>query len=408
MNKQWVSNVLETLSTIGRTQSGGSSRLAFSAADLEARRYFTGLMKEAGLAVREDAFGNIIGRLEGTDSAAPAIGTGSHIDTVPEGGHFDGMVGSTASLAALMRLKERGPLRHPLELIIFQMEESSRFSLSTFGSKVMVGTADLDVARGQKDKEGLSLPEAMNHAGYDFEKLPGAIRHKGELAAFVEMHIEQSANLDEAGIPVGLVTAIAAPIRSHVVIEGKASHSGGTPMNNRKDALVCAADLVLAIRAVGNRFAKKEIVTTVGNLVVSPGAMNVVPGKVELWLDLRGTDRAVMDEAEAAVEKAAEGISAVHGLPIKFRRLVTDTPVRMTPRILEVLEESCRALELPVMRLVSGAGHDTMNVARIADVGMIFIRNKDGLSHHPEEHADIDDIMAGLDLLTETLYRLAK
>ena len=408
MDKKWVMGVLEHLSNIGKTEQNGSNRLAFTQADQEARTYFKGLMHDAGLSIREDAFGNIIGRLEGSDPKALAIGTGSHIDTVPNGGHYDGMVGSVASLAAVMRLKERGPLRHPLELIIFQMEESSRFSLSTFGSKVMVGSAKLDVAGKAKDKGGVTLPEAMKAQGYDFEKLPEAVRKKGELAAFVEMHIEQSPTLEEKDLAVGIVTAIAAPIRAHVVIDGKASHSGGTAMNNRLDALVAASELILAIRTVANRFARKEIVATVGNLVVHPGAMNVVPGKVELWLDLRGTNRAVMDEAYAAVTKAAEGVAAAHGTPVAFTLLGADNPVAMTPKIIELMENASRDLNIPAMRIVSGAGHDTMNMAEIADVGMVFIRNRDGLSHHHDEYAAPADIMAGLDLLTETLYRLAK
>ena len=408
MDKQWVSNTLEHLSTFGRAPSGGSHRLAFSDADMQARAYIKGLMTEAGLTLREDAFGNIIGRMEGADPQALAVGTGSHIDTVPDGGHFDGMVGTVGGLAAIMRLKERGSLRHPLELIVFQMEESSRFSQATFGSKVMTGKANLDLARTMVDKEKISLPEAMRQCGYDFDKLPSAVRQKGELAYFVEMHIEQSANLQESGVPVGIVTAIAAPIRSHVTIEGKASHSGGTPMNRRKDALVCAAEFILAVRTVGNRFARQDIVATVGNLSVHPGAMNVVPGKVDLWVDLRGIDRAIMDEAQNAITCAAKGISEAHGLPISFRLLGADMPVRMTPTIIEIMESASKDLGLPVMRLPSGAGHDTMNMASIADVGMIFVRDRDGLSHHPDEFAAIDDIMAGVDLLTETLYRMAK
>ncbi len=407
MDKEWVHTVLEHLSTIGRTDQNGSNRLAFSADDMAAREYFKGLMREAGLSVREDPFGNIIGRMEGTDPALPAVASGSHIDTVPNGGHYDGAAGSVAALAALKRIRERGPTRHPLELIIFQMEESSRFSMATLGSKIMVGRAKLDLCRAAKDKSGMTLPQAMAERGYDFEKLPQALRKKGELACFLELHIEQSPTLEEKGLAVGIVTAIAAPIRTHVVIEGKASHSGGTAMNNRRDALVSASQLVLAVRAVGNAYARQEIVATVGNLTVSPGAMNVVPGKVELWIDLRGTDRAVMDEAQEAVRKAAEGIAAVNRTPVTFNPLGAEDPVTMTPRIISLMESVCRDRGIPSMPIVSGAGHDTMNMADITDVGMVFIRCKDGLSHNPGEHASIEDIMAGLDVLTETLYRLA-
>ncbi|MDR2503742.1 MAG: Zn-dependent hydrolase [Deltaproteobacteria bacterium] len=406
-DKNWMMEALKHLSRIGRTGQDGSNRLAFTKEDAEARAYFKGLMTESGLAVREDAFGNIIGRLEGSEPGLAAVATGSHLDTVPNGGHYDGMAGCAASLAAVRSLRRRGTLRRPLEVIVFQMEESSRFSLATFGSKVMAGKADLDLARRAKDKEGISLPDAMRAQGYDFEALPRAGRKKGELACFVEMHIEQSPILEEKGLPVGIVTAIAAPIRSRVEITGKASHSGSTVMNNRLDALVTAADLVLAVRAVGNRFSRREIVATVGNLVVRPGAMNVVPGGAELWIDLRGTSREAMDEAQAAILKAAEGLAAKHGMPVVFHPLGADDPVRMTPGIVDLMGEASRDLRIPSTPIVSGAGHDTMNMAALGEVGMIFVRNRDGLSHHHEEYAAPEDLMSGLDLLTETLYRLA-
>ena len=409
MDKTWVMGVLEHLSGIGRTGDGGSNRLAFSPEDMEARNYFKGLMEEAGLAVREDAFGNIIGRLEGSDSSLAAVGTGSHIDTVPHGGHYDGMVGSVASLAAIRRLKERGPLRRPLELIVFQMEESSRFSLATLGSKMMTGAAKLDLCRKAKDKQGLTMPEAMAACGYDFERLPEAVRKKGELAYFIEMHIEQSPTLEEKDLPVGIVTAIAAPIRTHVVVEGRASHSGGTAMASRKDALVSAAEMILAVRAVGNSYASREIVATVGNMAVYPGAMNVVPGKAELWIDLRGTNKAVMEEAQDALVKSAAAVGAIYNTPVTFNSLGSENPVAMSPEVIGIMEDACKDLGVPVFRLVSGAGHDTMNIAAITEgVGMIFIRCKEGLSHNPGEYAAPEDIMAGLDILTETLYRLAK
>ncbi len=408
MDAKWVTDTLDHLSGIGKTAQNGSNRLAFSPEDMAARTYFKDLMSEAGLAVREDAFGNIIGRLEGTDPLAPAVATGSHIDTVPNGGHYDGMVGSVAGLAAIKRLQKRGSLRHPLELIIFQMEESSRFSMATLGSKIMVGRADLNKCRQAKDKDGAGMPEVMAKWGYDFEKLPSAVRKKGEIAFFLEMHIEQSPTLEEKDLAVGIVTGIAAPIRLHIVVDGKASHSGGTAMNNRKDALVSASEMVLAVRTVANRFARRDIVATVGNLVVHPGAMNVVPGKVEFWVDLRGIDKTVMDEAHAALRKGIEGISAMHGTPAGITVLADDTPVRMTPGVIALMEEVSRDLGIPAMPIVSGAGHDTMNMADIAETGMIFLRCKDGLSHNPAEYAKPEDIMQGLELLTETLYRLAK
>lgn len=407
MDKEWVATVISRLAAIGGTDRNGSSRLAFSNEDMEARAVFKTLMMETGLSIREDAFGNIIGRLEGMTPSLPAVGTGSHIDTVPDGGRFDGVAGSVASLAAVRRIRERGLLRHSLELIIFQMEESSRFSLPCFGSKVMTGKVDLEAGRIAKDKHGILLPEAMAACGYDYAKLSGARRGTNELACFLELHLEQSPTLEEKKFPVGIVSAIAAPIRSHVTIEGKASHSGGTAMNNRRDALVSAAELVLAVNRVGNAFARREIVATVGNIAVEPGAVNMVPGRAELWIDLRGTDKAVMDQAQAAVRKAAESIEAAYGTYMTFTAINDDAPVRMTPRLVSLLADVARDLEIPAMPIVSGAMHDTAYMAEITDVGMILVRCRDGLSHTPGEYAAIDDIMAGTEILTETLYRLA-
>ncbi len=408
MDKQWVDEAITRLAAIGRTEQNGSNRLAFSDEDMAGREYFMELMRDAGLAVREDAFGNIIGRLEGSDPSLPAVATGSHIDTVPNGGHFDGVAGSVASLLAIRRIKERGQVRHPLELIIFQMEESGRFSQATFGSKVMTGKSGImETVQKAKDKSGIALTDAMASHGYEYTKLSEARRVKGELSCFLELHIEQSPTLEQNNLPVGIVTAIAAPIRTHVAIEGKASHSGGTAMNNRKDALVSAAEMILAVRRVGNAFARREIVATVGNVSVSPGAMNVVPGKAELWIDLRGTNRPLMDQAQEALRLSAEAIAASYETPVTFNQLSADNPVPMTPKIISLLTDVAKDLNIPCMPIVSGAGHDTMNMADITDVGMIFIRCKDGLSHNPGEFAAIDDIMAGADVLTEALLRLA-
>ena len=408
MDRQWVDEVISHLATIGKTERNGSNRLAFSDEDMAGRKYFMGLMREAGLTVREDAFGNIVGRQEGTDPSLPAVATGSHIDTVPNGGHFDGVAGSVASLLAIKRIKERGPVRHPLELIIFQMEESGRFSQATFGSKVMVGKPGImETVQKARDKSGTTLTDAMASHGYDYTKLPEAKRVRGEISCFLELHIEQSPTLEQNNLPIGIVTAIAAPIRTHVIVEGKASHSGGTTMNNRKDALVSAAEMILAVRRVGNTFSRREIVATVGNISVFPGAMNVVPGRAELWIDLRGTNRTVMDQAQEALRLSAEGIAASYDTPITFNQLSADNPVPLTPKIISLLTDVAKDLNIPSMPIISGAGHDTMNMADITDVGMIFIRCKDGLSHNPGEFASTDDIMAGTHVLTEALLRMA-
>lgn len=402
MDEAWVRMMFDELSRFGAGERG-VSRLVFSEADCAANAFFAEQMREAGLAVRMDAWGNIIGRLEGEDPDAPAVATGSHLDTVPEGGNYDGGVGCVAGLGALMRLKARGPLRHPLELIVFRGEESSRFSIHTMGSKVMSGLVGANGWRDVHDQAGLPLAEILAARALDLARLPEAARKPGELKAFVEVHIEQCFVLEQAGIPIGVVEAIAAPIRLKCTVEGVASHSGATPMGKRRDALVTAAHLVLAVEAEATKRADRRIVGTVGVLKAYPGALNVVPGRVELWVDVRGIDAESLSEATVAVTEAAQRIADREGTRILVERVTADAPVPMDATIIAAIETACRRLDVPYLRMPSGAGHDAMNMARIAAAGMIFIPCRRGVSHNPDEYASPADIVRGMDVLTETL-----
>ncbi len=407
MDQAWVQATFDGIARFGKGERG-FNRLVFTEADWAACDYFAGLMREAGLTVRMDAWGNLIGRLEGTEPEAPGVATGSHLDTVPEGGNYDGGVGSVTGLGALMRLKARGPLRHPLELIIFRGEESSRFGIHTMGSKVMSGVATADAWRGVKDHTGTPLTQVLAARGLDLARLPEAVRKPGELKAFVEVHIEQCFVLEQAGIPIGVVEAIAAPIRLKITVEGVASHSGATPMGKRRDALVTACHVVLAVEAEAKKRADRRIVGTVGVLQASPGALNVVPGRVELWADVRGIDEASLGEMAAAVTVAAHRIADREGTRMTVETLTSDSPVPMHPTVIAAIEAACRRLGVSHQRMPSGAGHDAMNMARIAPAGMIFIPCRGGISHNPDEYAAPADIVRGMDVLTETLATLAQ
>ena len=307
-----------------------------------------------------------------------------------------------------MRLKARGPLRHPLELIVFRGEESSRFGIHTMGSKVMSGVAGADAWRSVKDQGGTPLAQVLAARGLDLARLPEAVRRPGELKAFVEVHIEQCFVLEQAGIPIGVVEAIAAPIRLKLTVEGTASHSGATPMGKRRDALVTAAHLVLAVEDEARKRADRRIVGTVGILQVFPGALNVVPGRAELWVDIRGIDEASLAETAAAVRAAATCIAAHEGTRVTVDTLASDTPVPMDAAVVAAIEAACQRLGVSYQRMPSGAGHDAMNMARIAPAGMIFIPCRGGISHNPDEYAAPADIVRGMDVLTETLYELAR
>ena len=406
MDKAWVVATLDGIARFGKGERG-FSRLVFGEAEWGAVEYVTGLMREAGLAVRTDAFGNVIGRLEGREPGAPVVATGSHVDTVPEGGNFDGVVGVIAGLGALMRLKARGLLRRPVEVMVFRGEESARFSIHTMGSKVMAGIASVEAWRKVQDHGGATLAQALARRGLDLERIPEAVRRPEEFKAFVEMHIEQGPVLEEAGIPIGVVEAIAGPVRLKINVEGMASHSGTTPMGKRRDALVSAAQVVLAVQDEAAKRAERRIVGTVGVMKVHPGAMNVVPGRVEMWVDIRGIDAEDIAATARAVHEAAARIADREGTRIQLETLSTDTPVPMDSDVIRTIEAACRRTGVAYRRMPSGAGHDAMNMAKLAPAGMIFIPCRRGVSHNPDEYAAPEDILTGIDVLTETLAALA-
>ncbi|WP_312524466.1 Zn-dependent hydrolase [Anaerospora sp.] len=407
MDKEWIAATIEKISTWGKGNRG-TSRLAFSTEDWQAKEYVIDLMKEAGLTIRLDAFGNIIGRLEGSNPSAPAVATGSHLDTVPEGGDYDGIVGVVGGLAAVKQLKERGQLTHPLELIIFAAEESSRFGFATMGSKVMAGTTNLSAWSKAKDQSGVALSEALREQGFDLEGITKAVRGKQELKAFVELHIEQGPVLENDKTTIGIVAAIAAPTRLKITVEGMAAHSGTTPMDQRQDALVSAAMIILAVQEIALEQSHLGTVGTVGAMKVHPGAMNVVPGLVEMWVDIRGTNHESIIEALQDIKDAISTIAEGQDTPVAIEVLSSDKPVLMDDHIKGMIEDACRQVGVSYKRMPSGAGHDAMNMAHITAAGMIFIPCRGGISHNPEEFADTEDIVAGVDVLTETLYRLAK
>ncbi|EGO62421.1 Zn-dependent hydrolase [Acetonema longum] len=407
MDSKWIMDTIEAIAQYGKGQQG-MDRQAFTEADRQARQYVTDLMGEIGLTVREDAFGNLIGRLPGKNPEAAAVVTGSHIDTVPEGGKYDGIVGVAGGLYALKELKGRGPLTHPLEVIVFMAEESSRFGFATMGSKVMAGQMNLLSWSKAKDQDGVKLSEALAGWGLDMNKLASAKRAPKEMKAFVEMHIEQGPVLERIGKKVGVVTAIAAPTRMKITVEGFAAHSGTTPMDERQDALVSAARIVLAVRESAMDQVHRGTVGTVGVLKVHPGAMNVVPGMVEMWVDIRGVDHDSIIECLQDIKDQVSTIADEQETPVSIAVMASDKPVILAEEIIDTIEDACDTLNIAYHRMHSGAGHDAMNIAALTPTGMIFVPSHKGISHNPDEYTSEEDIAAGVQVLTETLYQLAK
>lgn len=407
MDRDWVLHVLETISGFSRGENG-ITRLALSEEELRARGYVTGLMQEMGMTIRVDGIGNIIGRLPGTDNSAPPVIVGSHLDSVPEGGRYDGVLGIVAGLTAIRRIHAQGQTKHPLELIIFTAEESSRFGYATMGSKAMAGVADIKAWSKAKDPQGVSFIEALEAAGMQPDEIGEASRVGEPIHAFVELHIEQGPVLEDEGLSIGVVEAIAAPTRLKIKVDGTPGHSGTTPMDCREDALVTAAQIVLAVREVALSRYSEGTVGTVGNLKVHPGVMNVIPGVAEMWVDIRGVRHESIVDTLQELKDEISIIAEAEGTTVSIEVLTSDKPVKLHPTVINAVEAACKDLKISHRRMNSGAGHDAMHMAALAPAGMIFIPCAKGISHNPEESASPADMMTGVDVLTRTLKALAE
>ena len=407
IDKEWVINQIEKIACFGKGQRG-ITRLAFTEADIMAQEYIISLMKQAGLVVSRDQIGNIIGRLDGQDKALPAILTGSHLDTVPEGGKFDGVVGVVGGLAAIRRIQGMGVLNHTVELIVFVGEESSRFGFSTMGSKAMAGLADTHAWSKAQDQNGISFTEVMSQHKLDIKQIGAAARSRDQIKAFIELHIEQGKILEQSGNTIGIVKTIAAPTRLKITVEGIAAHSGSTPMEERHDALVSAAMIILAIQEIAVDQSRRETVATVGALKVYPGSINVVPGLVEMWVDLRGINQESIIECLQDIKDAISTITEQQETVVAMEMMSAEKPVEMDPEISTLIAKSCTDIGASYQMIHSGSGHDAMNMSRLVPSGMIFVPSSNGMSHNPDEYTEYDDIMIGIDVLTETLYQLAK
>ena len=394
------------ISEFGRLDNGGVTRLAFSEADLRARDYLQHAMEAAGLEVIVDGAGNMRGRRAGEESL-PAVLMGSHLDTVPNGGHYDGVIGILAALEVARVMDEQCiRTRRSVELVNFSAEESSRFGVATFGSKALIGDLKDDIDR-LVDEKGISLGKALSDAGYSSEDLESIRLRKGDIHAYLELHIEQGPVLEKAGIPVGIVTAIAAPTRFKVIVRGRADHSGTTPMNMRRDALAAASELVLGVESIAGKDAGEHTVGTVGYLRVTPGVMNVIPEQVELGIDLRDIDGGEKKRAVAKVLDLMNGIAARRHVEIEREILTDDDPVPMSGKIIDRLKMTARDADIPFLTLPSGAGHDAMNLARITDAGMIFIPSIHGISHNIAEKSRMEDVRQGTEILLCAVVALA-
>lgn len=392
---------IEALSAFGKNPEGGVSRVAFSEADIAGRAYIKELMREAGLDVRIDTAGNIIGRREGRERDLPAIMFGSHIDSVPGGGNYDGDVGVIGAIEVIEVLEDNGvATRHPLEVVSFTDEEGG-----LVGSVAM--TTGLEHHHlDDTSHSGLTVREGIRAVGGDPDRLDLARRKPGELAAFIELHIEQGAILDEAGIDIGVVEGIVGIHWWDVVIEGFANHAGTTPMNRRRDALLPAAELALEINRIATSMPGRQV-ATVGRIRAEPGAPNVIPGRVVMSLEIRDLETAKIMQVFDAVEAAAAQIAEERDTPIRFEPTgVASVPAPTDERMRRIIAAAADGLNLSYKVMPSGAGHDAQDMTHIAPTGMIFVPSRDGISHSPKEYTSPEDMANGSKVLLETVLAI--
>jgi N-carbamoyl-L-amino-acid hydrolase len=408
INLEQLLSELETLATFSDVAPPAVTRVVFSAADLEAREYIKGLCRAAGLAVREDEVGNTFARWVGREPNLPAVGTGSHIDAIPNAGRYDGTVGVLGGLETIRALKRSGVQpRRSIELILFTSEEPTRFGIGCLGSRLLAKTLDTAAAAQLKDRQGKTLEEVRREAGFagSLDEVPLA---RDYYSGFIELHIEQGPLLERSQKALGIVTAIAAPASLRILIEGEGGHAGAVLMPERRDALAAAAEIVLAVERLARSTGAGDTVATVGVCEVFPGAVNSIPSQVRLEVDVRDIDLARRDGVLSALTAVCEEVGARRKVSVRHEVINADAPVRSSPAIVDTLVQSSEALGLPYLRMVSRAYHDSLFISRIAPVAMLFIPCRGGVSHRPDEYASPEDIARGTLVLAHALRKLAE
>ncbi len=395
------------ISEFGALEGGGITRLAFSKEEKDARDYVKNILKQMGADIREDNIGNIFAKFKGEDNTLSSVTAGSHLDSVPNGGCYDGTLGVMCAIEAIKSIQDsKEKFKRPLELIIFSCEESSRFNMATVGSKVISGKLDLKRLHELKDKNGISIYRAAKDFGCDVDNLKDSVLAKDEFYSYIELHIEQGPVLENNDIPIGIVLAIASPIRYKLELLGRADHSGATPMHMRKDALVCASEIILAIEKIAAK--EKTTVATVGYANATPGVLNVIPGSVTLGIDLRDIDKDILLKCDGEIRDCIEKITKKRGLEFKLEQLTKDFPTLLDQKAIKTIENEAKKLNIKTLRLPSGAGHDAMHLTSIAThTGMIFVPCKEGISHNVKEEINFEDAYKAIEVLKNSLLVLA-
>lgn len=393
---------LEELSLIGRTKDGGINRFSYTSDEKRANELVKDYMEAAGLSVHYDAVGNLIGSLDGLYPDLPAVLLGSHIDTVPNGGKYDGSLGVLTAIEVIQSLKEKQiQLKHPIKVIAFKDEEGTRFGFGMIGSRAVAGTLttdNLEIA----DDQGISIEQAIADYGLGNGAIESAkLEH---VKCYLEVHIEQGKVLEYKDTAVGCVTGIAGPLWLQFRLTGLSEHAGATPMSGRQDALVGASLIIAEAEKIAKEY--PAAVATVGKLFVKPNGVNVIPGEVEWTIDIRDIDEKIRDQVEIKIKSFAEKVAAERHLGLEISELQRVAPVRCDENLQTFIKESIQEEHEPVVSLPSGAGHDAMQFKGLFPIGMIFVRSKDGISHNPREFSSEQDIEKAANVLYRTIIKL--
>lgn len=407
MDLRRLEKTLHEMNQFGRSKEG-VTRLAYSKEERQAAEHFSSLCRKEGMDVRIDTCGNVIARREGSNPDLPVVACGSHLDTVIQGGNYDGVLGVIAALEVIRSLNEKGvTTEHPIEIIAFACEESSRFGVSTIGSKAMAGILEKESLSELSDSEGKFLRDIFSECSLNFNEIDKSTRQKEEFKVFLEMHIEQGPVLERQQKQIGIVTGIAAPTRFEVKIKGQASHSGTTPMDYRRDAFLSAAEIALQLERAAKMEAGNGTVATVGACEVKPGSMNVIPDLATMKIDIRGTSTDSKNRVIKSLFTAVKQVEQKRNVSIEYSKLSDEHPINLDREVIEFLSQSCEQKGYTYTHIASGAGHDAMNMAMLCPTGLLFVPSKNGLSHHPGEYTKMEQIGIGADLLEMAIIEWA-
>lgn len=403
---------IDKLATFSDTPAPTVTRILYTPNDVAARKYVKTLMSEAGLSIREDPIGNIFGRWEGTDPSLPAVGSGSHTDAIPYAGKYDGVLGVLGAIQAIQALRSVNfEPKRAIEVIMFASEEPTRFGFGCLGSRAMAKSGDIfEILRAAKDTENVSFVDAARAAGYtEVEtKLEQSGLSEGAYSAFLELHIEQGPLLEKEGIPIGIVTAIAAPASLKVGFQGDGGHAGAMLMPKRNDAGLAGAELALAVEEHVLASGSVDTVGTTGVLEIHPGAVNSIPREARLEIDVRDIDEARRDKVVAGIRASAETIAKKRNVRItNFEIVNQDPPAQSEEKIVQAAIQAAESLGLEYKLMISRAYHDSLFMARIAPMGMIFVPCYKGYSHRPDEFSSVEDMTKGVQVLALTLASLS-